>query len=1562
MKRTHTLLFFAFACLLGTGVRAQTFDLALDIAQAKRMNVTEPTPGTYAIRTTGADAWIPAKPFMPGPYNPNEVYVISFEYTAPAGLDFLEIFYGAVSPLRKATYTDLPASTTFRTFKAFMKFDVANWDSPFQQLRFDFSRTGLYDLTVRNLQLRAPEPGEVIELTLNPEELNAGATTVLSDGSGGFDIATSGVDPWVASAVFTGTYDPAEVFVLTYDYVSDQPLDDFRVFFGDPWTPERMALFGPLPASPTKTRFTGFMQVGDVDWTAAAVDKLRFDFGRQAGKTINVSNFVLREPTHEERKQFTSPTLVETVDIELDVTTTSGGLTATQLADGAYRLNTSGNDPWIRSLPVTDAYDADSTYILTLEYKSKEAYNLLEVFFGPPITAAQLLAAGTLSAVSEWTTLTVNTRLLVDNFQDKPWTDFRFDFGKNENATKEIFVRNIKLRKPTPAERLAEENSDKFLSRVINQDFITYLNSSFPSTVGAVTVDTTGVTISGTVSGGGGEFFLAEILPQEYGFNQDTFSNVLPLSATDGIYRVRQDRFSARGDHDYDRLYSRWAVVTAPGPGTYALASFASWPTDIAYAAENNLPEDKAKTIKGLDGLGAGTIGNFDDLIDLDIKSMKINLLLNGVYSLAESDLTHAFNGKIYNISRSFVERLDASIKKCTENDIKTALVLLVPLNIGNEELRRLFVYPDAIDGGSSSPYSMANVATAEGVETYTAMIDFLSQRYSRPDKLYGRMDQWIIHNEVDAHTNWTYAGQKPVQLYTEIYDRSMRMVHLTIRKHNPTAKVFGSFTKHWNSVAGSSNNFRSKQILDILSRLTTREGDYEWNIAWHSYPTNLFNPKVWEDPIAKTPLNFDAEEITPRNLEMIDAFVRQKRLLYNGKKVRTILLSENGFSSNTSRNPNANETTQAAALAYFWKKTTERLPAIENIQLHRWVDNPNEAGLEFGLWTVVPGTIEGFNAKKEGWYVWNAAGTNEEDAVLDPYKSTIGISDWSEIQFAVPTETTPHRVILNIVNCDASLDDLLVSFNGEKKFPLGGGAVNFYNVASNVPQPYVVTKGGVVLASDTLFVDDDLELLIDLQAVDSLTATGTSPTTVQLSYAGAAAGATYVVERREANGAFTEIGRSTETTYTDATVTSGTDYAYRVAIALGEEALSCYSDQATVVAPYLVVDYRNGDARNPDNNKIAPQLRLRNTSTAPAHLHDITLRYWFTAEELAPLNVYVDYAALGTSAVSGTFTQLATPRTGATHYLEVSFTSDYAVPALGNTGDIKTRIAKQNYTDFREGDDYSYLPAAGYGETTTITLYRDGELIWGTEPTEVTPETRLVVRSRNTDKPANNKIAPQLILANTGNKGAALDRIRLRYWFTPDTEAELRYAIDYSQLASSGITGSFVDGRYFEVTFASALGQLAALSSTGEMRFRLFKQDWSNFDETDDHSYPGLVREYTDNGRVTAYLDGALAWGTEPAEAMTPNAPQSARTNSTLTAELYPNPARDYADLEWSADIESTGNLRLLDARGVRVPFRSEVSANRLRLRFAGLPTGIYLLTGAVNGEAVSRRISVVR
>jgi cellulose 1,4-beta-cellobiosidase len=66
----------------------------------------------------------------------------------------------------------------------------------------------------------------------------------------------------------------------------------------------------------------------------------------------------------------------------------------------------------------------------------------------------------------------------------------------------------------------------------------------------------------------------------------------------------------------------------------------------------------------------------------------------------------------------------------------------------------------------------------------------------------------------------------------------------------------------------------------------------------------------------------------------------------------------------------------------------------------------------------------------------------------------------------------------------------------------------------------------------------------------------------------------------------------------------------------------------------------------------------------------------------------------------------------------------------------------------------------------------------------------------------------------------------------------------------------------YLEVGFSE--GSLAAGAATGDIQLRFAKSDWSPLDESDDYSH-GPGGSYADAPRVTAYVDGRLAWGTEP-------------------------------------------------------------------------------------------------
>jgi endoglucanase len=134
---------------------------------------------------------------------------------------------------------------------------------------------------------------------------------------------------------------------------------------------------------------------------------------------------------------------------------------------------------------------------------------------------------------------------------------------------------------------------------------------------------------------------------------------------------------------------------------------------------------------------------------------------------------------------------------------------------------------------------------------------------------------------------------------------------------------------------------------------------------------------------------------------------------------------------------------------------------------------------------------------------------------------------------------------------------------------------------------------------------------------------------------------------------------------------------------------------------------------------QIANHLQVTNTGTTSAPLSAITIRYWFTEDSTAPLQYACDYAVLGCANVKGTFAAVNPAVAGADHYLEVGFTSGAGTLRPGNsTGVIQNRVFQSTYGAFNQANDHSYLPTAKTLTTsTTVTVYFDGTLIYGTPP-----------------------------------------------------------------------------------------------------------------------------------------------------------------------------------------------------------------------------------------------------
>lgn len=493
-----------------------------------------------------------------------------------------------------------------------------------------------------------------------------------------------------------------------------------------------------------------------------------------------------------------------------------------------------------------------------------------------------------------------------------------------------------------------------------------YLAKDYPSKVTNVQVTSDKVIIKGNC-GGSGTYLLAEITPWQDVTELEKYPYTQDLSG--GGFTVTVDRIVPnREGIRYDKVFSKWAVVKVDGD-RQTLDSHARYADDV-------VPKKSpaALPLRNKKGFGAGDIDlYFSDCKEMNVGSITMNVVLND-YIKGEGS-GYSYGGLNYSLG-AVKDYVDHVTRRAGEMDLVVSAIILCQTNS---------IFKDPENKGGN--YTMPNLTTAKAFNLYAAALEHMASTHCTQGN---RISHWIMHNEVDFANEWTNMGDQPMMRYLDRYIKSMRICYNIARQYDQNASVLGSYTHCW---AKADGNFAPKKMLEKTVEYSSAEGDFRWGVAYHPYPQDLTKPSFWVNDTQAT-YSLNSKYVTFKNLEVIDAWIRQKENFYKGKTKRVLFLSEQGTNS-----PSYSESDlalQAAGGAWAWKKVS-KLDGIDAIQWHNWADNKAEGGLRIGLRTFAEGSVSNLTPKPV-WYVWKAAGTAEEDSVFDQYKTTLGISDWDSI------------------------------------------------------------------------------------------------------------------------------------------------------------------------------------------------------------------------------------------------------------------------------------------------------------------------------------------------------------------------------------------------------------------------------------------------------------------------------------------------------------------------------------------------------------------------------------
>ncbi len=381
------------------------------------------------------------------------------------------------------------------------------------------------------------------------------------------------------------------------------------------------------------------------------------------------------------------------------------------------------------------------------------------------------------------------------------------------------------------------------------------------------------------------------------------------------------------------RLFSKFSIAVKKDD-SYIIVSHPKYINNPNACARHNYSGMKHRSIKGI----LPHPLRLSELPDLGVNYCSYNIPLSHILTTS-GGIEYEYCGVKYHFNSQIMNDYDNLFKKLNDMGIDIAAIIL---NDANPSTYPEITHPNA-RSGSSAPYYMFNASDEGGVKALAAIGSFLAGRYSGTG--HGNVSMWIIANEVNARKEYNYMANTDVNTYTAAFTRAFRVFYNAIMSENAGAKVYIPIDQRWTYNTEKTGDYDAKDVLDIFSSSIAKYGNIDWGLAAHPYSfpngnTAFWNASKYVNHTETTPT------ITMDNIEVLTNYMQKDSMRDNSGNVRSIILSEIGYSSTSG------EDVQAAAFAYAYTKM-EKNGYIDALMFSRQVDAQDEIsalGLALGL------------------------------------------------------------------------------------------------------------------------------------------------------------------------------------------------------------------------------------------------------------------------------------------------------------------------------------------------------------------------------------------------------------------------------------------------------------------------------------------------------------------------------------------------------------------------------------------------------------------------------------